>query len=276
MRCCFGSNYDLPHISLFLVLGGFYSGVDGSFRFSSPVIGRNGEIFVNTMDTTFSFTSSLESHRTLFSLKSVSGEWFSSDASINSEGDQHIGTTSRRQMKLSSEGVLHGSFGGTEEAGATTVRVSPSFDAFGNVYFGIYVGVLYCISSGGKELWNFETGREIWSRSLVGIDKTVFFCTMTTGGSDSNYIFALKGGEFLWRYETQTIYSGFFSSPAIGEERTVYSTYHDGHLYVFDPVDGSEKWNLQIAENPENSAIAASPVVGDKGLIFARAFYGQW
>jgi hypothetical protein len=41
---------------------------------------------------------------------------------------------------------------------------------------------------------------------------------MTTGGSDSNYIFALKGGEFLWRYETQTIYSGFFSSPAIGED----------------------------------------------------------
>jgi len=121
-------------------------------------------------------------------------------------------------MKLSSEGVLHGSFGGTEEAGVTTVRGSPSFDAFGNVFFGTNGGVLYCISSGGKELWNFETGREIWSKSVVGIDGTVFSCIMTTGGSDSNYIFALKGGEFLWRYETQTIYSGFFSSPAIGED----------------------------------------------------------
>ena len=94
MRCCFGSNYDLPHISLFLVLGCFYSGVDGSFRFSSPVIGRNGEVFVNTTDTIFSFTSIHDSYRKVFSLESSSGEWFSSDASINSEGDLHIGTTS--------------------------------------------------------------------------------------------------------------------------------------------------------------------------------------
>lgn len=99
-------------------------------------------------------------------------------------------------MKLSSEGVLHGSFGGTEEAGATTVRGSPSFDAFGNVFFGTNGGVLYCISSGGKELWNFETGREIWSKSVVGIDGTVFSCIMTTGGVIQTTSLHLRVGSF--------------------------------------------------------------------------------
>ncbi|MBN2218846.1 MAG: PQQ-like beta-propeller repeat protein, partial [Kosmotogaceae bacterium] len=262
-------------VSLFLLSGCFYSGVDGSFQFSSPVIGRNGEVFVNTMDTIFSFTSSPDTYRKVFSLQSAGGEWFSCDPSIDIEGNLYIGTTSGRLMKLSSEGVVHWSFGGTEEAGASTVRGSPSFDAFGNVYFGTYGGVLYCISSGGKELWNFETGREIWSKPAVGVDGTVFFGTLTTGGSDSNYFFAVNGGELLWRYETETISSGFYSSPAIGEDGTVYSTCHDGYLYSFDPVDGSEKWKLQIAENPDNSAIAASPVVGDKGLIFACTYNGQ-
>ncbi|HNQ69763.1 MAG: hypothetical protein AB7T02_10620 [Mesotoga sp.] len=49
---------------------------------------------MNTTDTIFSFTSIHDSYRKVFSLESSSGEWFSSDASINSEGDLHIGTTS--------------------------------------------------------------------------------------------------------------------------------------------------------------------------------------
>ena len=257
-----------------LVSGCIFSGTEGSFQFSSPVIGKNGEVFVNTSDRIYSFTSGSDSGKPIFSFGPGEGEWFSCAPSVDGAGNLYIGTTSGRLLKISPEGALDWSFGGNEMEGASAIRGSPSFDQSGNVFFGAYDGVLYCLSSNGQELWRFDTGREIWSKPAVGRDGTIFFGTMVTGGQESNLFYSLKNGELLWIFETDSDSAGFYSSPALGSDGTVYTTCHDGFLYALDPADGSLKWGLRIAEDVEDSSIASSPIVGEEDEIFVCTYGG--
>jgi len=175
--------------------GCIFSGTEGSFQFSSPVIRKNGEVFVSTSDRIYSFASGSDSGKTIFSFEPGEGEWFSCAPSVDSDGNLYIGTTKGRLLKISPEGDLKWSFGGNEMEGASAIRGSPSFDQSGNVLYGAYDGALYCLSSDGQELWSFDTGREIWSKPAVGRDGTIYFGTMATGGQQSNRFYALKNGE---------------------------------------------------------------------------------
>jgi len=143
--------------------GCIFSGTEGSFQFSTPVIRKNGEVFVSTSDRIYSFASGSDSGKTIFSFEPGEGEWFSCAPSVDSDGNLYIGTTKGRLLKISPEGDLKWSFGGNEMEGASAITGSPSFDQSGNVLYGAYDGALYCLSYRRTRALELR----YWKRDLV-------------------------------------------------------------------------------------------------------------
>ena len=80
-------------------------------------------------------------------------------------------------------------------------------------------------ATAGDKLWEFETGRQVFSSPAIGSDGTVYV------GSWDNKLYAINGktGVKLWEFETG---SYLYSSPAIGSDGTVYVGSADKKLYA--------------------------------------------
>ena len=78
----------------------------------------------------------------------------------------------------------------------------------------------------GTVLWEFETGRGVWSSPAIGPDGGVYV------GSGDKKLYAINGknGVKLWEFETGKSLSGVSSSPAIGSDGTVYVGSRDKKL----------------------------------------------
>ncbi len=76
-------------------------------------------------------------------------------------------------------------------------------------------------------------------------------------------------GTERWNYSTG---GRVYSSPAIGEDGTIYVGSGDNHIYAMDP-DGTERWSLNSL-----GSIRSSPVVGGDGTVYfgndIGLFYG--
>jgi len=74
-------------------------------------------------------------------------------------------------------------------------------------------------------LWEFKTGRNVYSSPAIGSDGTVYV------GSGDKKLYAINGetGVKLWEFETG---DQVFSSPAIGSDGTVYVGSFVGKLYA--------------------------------------------
>ena len=70
-----------------------------------------------------------------------------------------------------------------------------------------------------------------------------------------------KPGTLKWKYKTG---GSIESSPAIGQDGTVYITSMDSCLYAFDP-EGNLKWKYQA-----DGYIYSSPVIGTDGTIYVN------
>jgi outer membrane protein assembly factor BamB len=70
---------------------------------------------------------------------------------------------------------------------------------------------------------------------------------------------ALPNGTVLWRFKTR---KKAFSSPAVGNDGTVFVGSQDRHLYAITP-DGKLRWRVNL-----ESDVDSSPAVGDDGTVF--------
>jgi outer membrane protein assembly factor BamB len=70
---------------------------------------------------------------------------------------------------------------------------------------------------------------------------------------------ALPNGTLLWRFRTR---KKAFSSPAVGDDGTVYVGSQDHHLYAILP-DGKLRWRVNL-----ESDVDSSPAIGDDGTVF--------
>ena len=109
-------------------------------------------------------------------------------------------------------------------------------------------------TSGGDEIWRFETGDSVQSSPTV-IDGTVFV------GSDDNNVYALDVGDGteLWSFETSF---NIRPSPTVVGD-TVFVGSWNGNLYGLNAGDGSERWSFEAA-----STIDSSPTVADGTVLF--------
>ncbi len=79
-------------------------------------------------------------------------------------------------------------------------------------------------------------------------------------GSWDHHLYALtKNGNRKWRFRTEEKIS---SSPAIGQDGTIYIGSDDHHLYAIAP-SGELKWRFRT-----DDGVSSSPAIGTDGTIF--------
>lgn len=76
-------------------------------------------------------------------------------------------------------------------------------------------------------------------------------------------------GTVRWEYPAASTLGGYlFSSPALGEDGTIYFGTSSGALVALWP-DGSEKWKVQTAGN---ALVATAPAIGPTGTIYFGSY----
>ena len=73
-----------------------------------------------------------------------------------------------------------------------------------------------------------------------------------------------KPGTLLWEFTTGAPVG---SSPAIGEDGTVYIGSHDSMVYALDGRTGAKKWEFKTG-----SRVGSSPAIGADGTVYVGSF----
>ena len=94
----------------------------------------------------------------------------------------------------------------------------------------------------GGMLWEFPTGKGIFSTPVVGGDGTIY-----VGSADRSFYAINRDGTLRWSFETDEIID---SSALLDDEGRVVFGSGDGHLRALDAASGSELWSFQ-ADDPE-------------------------
>ncbi len=104
------------------------------------------------------------------------------------------------------------------------------------------------------EKWRFYTDGWIEVTPVISNDGTVYF------GQGWDLYAICSDGSLKWTYRTSGLISG--SSPAIGEDGTIYVGSWDTKLYAINP-NGTLKWRFS-----SGGSIFSSPTITDDGTIY--------
>jgi len=114
----------------------------------------------------------------------------------------------------------------------------------------------------GSLLWSCATGEGISSPLLGDVDNDASLDVII--GSEDGKIYALDpNGSVKWGYQTG---SSIDSSPAIGDDGTVYVGSTDGKMYAIKP-DGNLKWQYRTF-----AGIYSSPVIASDGTVYVGSY----
>ena len=187
----------------------------GSVVTSSPAIGDDGTIYCGSHDDyLYAFHPNNGTVKWAFK----TGSWVHGSPTIGVDGTIYIGSDDGYLY------ALHPNYGTMKwwcKIGATWA--SPALDENGTLYVGVWEEKFYAIyPNNGTIKWTFKPGHRIWgSSAALSTDGILYFGTSDIAGSSpwAYDIIALNtDGTEKWRHFIKTS----FSSPAIGEDGTVY------------------------------------------------------
>ncbi len=226
-----------------------------------------------------------------------------SSPALGLDGTIYLFGADQSLYALSPDGQVQWTF----RAGGAILSASIAIAKDKTIYFGADDGNLYAITPDGKEKWRFPANLPIRSSPAIGPDGTIYFgsgsqptesarvyavqpngamkgrpvdveggvvsspaliAKMLYIGSLDRRVYAVNLDGFYrqWRFRTGDSIS---SSPALGEDGTVYIGSDDGNLYALAP-DGKEKWRFKT-----NDKILSSPAVGPDGTIYVGSLDGR-
>jgi len=108
------------------------------------------------------------------------------------------------------------------------------------------------------EIWRFKSGDCIEGGCIVDSDGMVFF------GDFDGYLYAVTpDGELHWKTKLGKFGGLIWSTPALGEDGTVYVGTLDDHLFAVNGNDGEILWNFYA-----EGSIFSSPAIGADGTIY--------
>jgi len=150
---------------------------------------------------------------------------------------------------------------------------SPAIGPTGNVFVA-EKEKLYAVNPQGKIEWVFETlidGQVFgYNSPTIGDDGVVYIAANI--GSSSSQLYAINpDGTVRWIFSTEgTAYPDFIcSSPAIGNDGTIYFGSHDYSVYAID-CDGNLKWKYKAG-----NVVMASPALSPNGLLLVSSWDGN-
>lgn len=220
-----------------------------SIFYSSPVIGRDGVVYVGTRGEGL-----LALNRSGFLLWRFDGLGnFRYSTPAVTDSAIYMGGGDGRLYSVRRNGTLRWSY-----LGGAPIKTSPNIAADGTVYFGADDGKLYAVRSDGTLKWTFQTGDSIRSSPAIGPDGTVFF------GSQDFYLYAVwPNGTLRWRAATGDRIR--FCSPAVSDS-VVYVGSYDGFVYAIDWRSVALRWAYYTGHN-----VRSSPALGQGGIVYVCA-----
>ena len=138
------------------------------------------------------------------------------------------------------------------------IHSSPVIDNDGTIYFGACgykyeVGSLYVLNPNGTEKWHYDVDGWAWPSPAIDDEGNVYI------GSVFHFYSFSKDGTLNWKRKPG---SGRDSSPAIGEDGTIYYGGEDGNFYALYP-NGTLKWKIDCV-----IGYITSPAIGEDGTIY--------
>ena len=212
----------------------------GSWIYSSPAIGENGEII---------FGDSTNPDGVLWALNPENGSviWrctlpspfgendISSSPAIDKNGMIYVGgsNTNRYLWAVYPNGTIawHYDTGGL-------VPSSPAIGSDGTIYIGSYSDKLFAINPNGTLKWSFLVGGDIYSSPAIDAEGTIIV------GCNDGKLYAINpNGTLKWTFSTG---GAITSSPAIDYDGTIYVGSKDGNLYAIGGKELEGKLHITI------------------------------
>lgn len=150
-----------------------------------------------------------------------------------------------------------------------SIESSPAIGEDGTIYVGSTGGHLYAINPDGSLKWRFLTSTlfPTVGSPTVGKDGTIYAGT----GFDDLYAVHSEHtegepGTEKWSIGTD---GSIRTSPAIGENGTLYVTNNGGSLHAINP-NGTEIWSFSA-----DDMIQTHPAIGEDGTIYVGSGFGE-
>jgi outer membrane protein assembly factor BamB len=135
---------------------------------------------------------------------------------------------------------------------------SPAIDKNGTIYIGAldFLKNFFAINSNGTMKWLFDAGNVVDSSPALSSDGIIYF-----GSNTGNLIALNPNGTLQW--STHLGASSVYSSPAIGNDGTIYaSSVGSSRLCAVNP-NGTIKWFFNAQDS-----IFCNPAIGNDGTIY--------
>ncbi len=237
----------------------------GKGIFSTPVIDRDGAVFVGSADHSF-YALAADGH---LRWRFETGDIIDSAAALP---DIVPGEPSR-VLVPSGDGTLYCLQRETGKVLWTfDPRVAPrasynnwweaniALGADGTIYAGNTNFNYYAISPEGTFRWTYETGANAWSSAAIAGDGTLFW------GSNDTFVHAVRpDGQRRWRKRTL----GFIAASAtLSTDGTVYIGSFDHCLYALDAETGRTRWKFRTRDHIYSSAALSVDAQGETNALF--------
>lgn len=186
------------------------------------------------------------------------------DAAISPQGVVYVASHDQNFYAIDGDGRELWSYNAKGK-----IWTSPALAKDGTIYFGSDDDKLIALSPSGKEKWTFGTALlpekgvkptdgmwDVDTSPLVAADGTVIF-------GCHYYLYALRpNGMMRWRFQAGVDRVKIFSSPALGEDGTVYFGTQGNFFFALNQ-SAKVLWSLETGGDNDST-----PAIGDDGTVF--------
>jgi len=116
----------------------------------------------------------------------------------------------------------------------------------------------------GKKKWEFHLSGKTWTTPAIDVDGALIVCL------SNGKVLRLNSTLGKVVMEAKVSNAGISSSPAIGDDGTVYFGSQDRHIFAVNGKSGKMKWKVRTG-----SEVTSSPVIGEDGTLYIGSHDGR-
>jgi len=182
--------------------------------------------------------------------------WVFGGIVIGEDGTLYFGDYSWYVYALHPDGSLKWKY---KTGGAITS--APALAEDGTLYIGAWDDYLHAVySTNGTRKWVFYANdANIDCAPTIAPDGTIYIGTLSSLGYGNKLYAVNPNGTEKWRFQTG---SDVFSSPALGDDGTIFFGSHDTYVYALYP-NGTLKWQYKTG-----NYVMGSPSITTDGTVY--------